>query len=150
MILGTTQYPSRYSGLGPGVKRGLEFLAAQKDLNALPLGRHALEGDDVFFTVTEMMTVPPSQALFEAHRSYLDIHITLSGEEWFGHALISSLEEVEPYSVEKDVAFYKGEGVYLQAPKGHFALFMPDDAHKPSVSFQTPGLIRKLVLKVRL
>ena len=42
------------------------------------------------------------------------------------------------------------EGVYLQAPPGHFILFMPEDAHKPNVYFKQAGLIRKLVLKVRL
>ena len=96
------------------------------------------------------MTKAPGDALFEAHRQYLDIHITLSGEEWFGHALISSLQEEKPYSIERDVAFYSGEGVYLQAPAGHFALFMPEDAHKPGVYFKEAGLIRKLVLKVKL
>ena len=149
MILGTIRYPSRYSGLGPRVEAGLTYLA-ENDLSALPLGRHVIDGDDVFLDVLETMTVPASDALFEAHRSHLDIHVTLSGEEWFGHAIISSLEEVEPYSEERDVAFYRGEGVYLQAPAGRFALFMPDDAHKPSVTFKEPSLIRKLVLKVKL
>ena len=64
--------------------------------------------------------------------------------------MTSSLQEVEPYSSERDVALYSGEGVYLQAPPGHFILFMPEDAHKPNVYFKQAGLIRKLVLKVRL
>ena len=38
MILGTVQYPSRYGGLSIGVKKGLEYLAAQGRLDALPLG----------------------------------------------------------------------------------------------------------------
>ena len=149
MILGTIQYPSRYSGLGPRVRAGLTYLA-ENDLSALALGRHVIDGDDIFLTVSEAMTSLPGEALFEAHRTHLDIHVTLSGEEWFGHAIISSLKEVEPYSEEKDVAFYSGEGVYLQAPPGRFALFMPEDAHKPSVTFKEPALIRKLVLKVKL
>ena len=149
MILGTIQYPSRYSGLGPRVRAGLTYLA-EHDLSALPLGRQVIDGEDIFLTVLEVTTTPPGEALFEAHRSYLDIHVTLSGVEWFGHAIISSLKEVKPYSEERDVAFYSGEGVYLQAPPGRFALFMPEDAHKPSVTFQEPALIRKLVLKVRL
>lgn len=149
MILGTIQYPSRYGGLGQGVKTGLSWLAG-KDLSALPLGRHVIDGENVFLTVSEVMTVPPEKALFEAHRRYMDIHITLSGEEWFGHAIVSHLEEVEPYSEERDVAFYKGDGVYMQAPPGHFVLFMPEDAHKPSIFFKESGLIRKLVLKVKL
>ena len=150
MILGTIQYPSRYGGLGQGVKAGLKYLA-EHDLSALPLGRHVIDGDNVFFDVAEVEAIAPDDShLFEAHKRYLDIHVTISGEEWFGYAMVSTLEEVEPYSEEKDVARYKGEGVYLQAPPGHFILFMPDDAHKPKVYFKEPGLIRKLVLKVKL
>lgn len=149
MILGTIRYPSRYGGLGPRVRMGLTYLA-EHDLSALPLGRHAIDGDDVFFDVQENKSRPLADVLFEAHRRYLDVHVTLSGEEWFGYALTSSLQEVEAYSDERDVALYSGEGVYLQAPPGHFILFMPEDAHKPNVYFKQAGLIRKLVLKVRL
>ena len=155
MILGTVQFPTRYGGLGEGVKRGLAWLA-ERDLNALEPGRYEIDGDKIFVKVSEVMTKAPAEALFEAHRRYIDIHITLSGEEWFGHAILNSnqdvaaphLEEVTPYNEAKDVAFYKGDGVYMQAPPGHFVLFMPEDAHKPSVYFKEPGLIKKLVLKV--
>lgn len=149
MILGTIQYPSRYGGLGRGVKMGLKYLA-ERDLQALPLGRHVIDGDDVFFDVVEAATSAPDAVLFEAHRRYLDIHVTLRGTEWFGYAMVSNLQEVEPYSEEHDVARYSGTGLYLQAPPGHFILFMPEDAHKPKICFQEPGLIRKLVLKVKL
>ena len=150
MILGTIQYPSRYGGLGLGVKMGLKYLA-EHDLSALPLGRHVIDGDNVFFDVAEVMTsLPDASNLFEAHKRYMDIHVTISGEEWFGYAMASTLEEVEPYSEDRDVTRYRGEGVYLQAPPGHFILFMPEDAHKPKVYFKEQGLIRKLVLKVKL
>ena len=155
MILGTIQFPTRYGGLGEGVKRGLAWLA-DRDLNSLEPGRYEIDGDKIFLTVSEVMTKAPEEALFEAHRRYIDIHITISGEEWFGHAILQKansnavppLEEVKPYDEAKDVAFYKGDGVYMQAPPGHFVLFMPEDAHKPSVCFKEPGLIKKLVLKV--
>lgn len=149
MILGTLQYPSRYGGLGHGVKDGLAWLA-NADIHSLSLGRHEIDGDNIYFDVMELTTIPSAQALFEAHRRYLDIHITLSGEEWFGHAPIASLKEAEPYSEEKDRALYSGEGVYLRAPEGHFVLFMPDDAHKPKICFGEPGKIRKIVLKVKI
>ncbi|MBQ9565637.1 MAG: YhcH/YjgK/YiaL family protein [Synergistaceae bacterium] len=150
MILGTIRYPSRYGGLGQGVKAGLKYLA-EHDLSALPLGRHVIDGDTVFFDVAEAMTTAAGETpLFEAHRRYLDIHVTISGEEWFGYAMVSTLEEAEPYDQETDVARYRGEGVYLQAPPGHFILFMPEDAHKPKIYFKEAGLVRKLVLKVKL
>ena len=64
MILGTIQYPSRYGGLGPGVKTGLKYLA-EHDLSTLPLGRHVIDGDNIFFDVSEVTTMPANATLFE-------------------------------------------------------------------------------------
>lgn len=149
MILGTIQYPSRYGGLGRGVRLGLKYLA-EHDLMNLELGKYQIDGDDIYFEVSEIETSAPDKKLFEAHRKYIDVHVTLTGEEWFGHAMVSHLEEAQEYSPEKDIAFYTGEGVYLQAPPGHFILFMPEDAHKPGVYFNQSGKVKKIVLKIKL
>ena len=79
MILGTVQYPSRYGGLGIGVKKGLEYLAAQGRLDALPLGRRELDGENLFLDVVETATEPHAARRFEAHQRYIDIHITQIG-----------------------------------------------------------------------
>lgn len=150
MILGTVRYPSRYGGLGIGVKKGLEYLAAQEALDALPLGRHEIDGDSLFVDVVETATVHHGSKPFEAHRRYLDIHVTLRGEEWYGYAPVEDLKTVEPYSAERDIQLFGGEGVYFQVPSGQFVLFFPEDAHKPCVCFKEPGAVRKLILKVRL
>ena len=120
MILGTVQYPSRYGGLGIGVKKGLEYLAAQGRLDALPLGRRELDGENLFLDVVETATEPHAARRFEAHRRYIDIHITLQGEEWYGYAPVEDLKAVEPYSAERDIQFFTGEGVYFQVPAGQF------------------------------
>ncbi len=150
MILGTVQYPSRYGGLGIGVRKGLEYLASQPDLGALPLGRRQIGGEDLFLEVLEVTTVPHGARSFEAHERYIDIHVTLRGEEWYGYAPVNGLKEIEPYSAERDVRFFSGEGVYFRVPTGHFVLFFPEDAHKPCISFREPELVRKLILKVGL
>ena len=149
MILGNLQYPSRYGGLGSGVLKGLNFLA-ENDLNAIPVGKYFIDEKNVFFEVSEITSASADSKLFEAHRNYIDIQITLSGEEWYGHAIVSLLKEVKPYLPEQDIAYYSGEGVYLQTPPGHFILFMPEDAHKPGVFFKNQGLIKKLVMKVKI
>lgn len=150
MILGTTKYPSRYGGLGRDVKAGLTYLAEQKDLASLPLGHYAVDGEHIFFDIFEVESVPAGDGLFEAHKNCIDIHITLKGEEWFGHAVISHLSEAEPYSRETDTGLYSGEGIYLQAPAEHFLLFMPEDAHKSGIFFKEQGIVRKLVMKIKL
>ncbi len=147
MILGTLQYPSRYCGLGAGVQKALKFLTGC-DLPALSPGRFDIAGDDIYMDLMETITVSPDTKLFEAHERYIDIHLTLSGEEWYGYAPVNNLKVSEEYDPARDIAWYKGEGVYFRVPKGQFALFFPEDSHKPCVTFRDSGFIKKLVVKI--
>ena len=149
MILGTLQYPSRYCGLGEGVQKALRFLDVN-DPSQLTLGRHVIEPEAISMEVAETTTVPHYSKLFEAHEKYVDIHLTLSGEEWYGYAPINNLTRASDYDAANDQVWYKGEGVYFRIPVGQFALFFPEDAHKPCISFKEPDLIKKLVVKIKL
>ncbi len=150
MILGTIQYPSRYSGLGEGVRLGIQYMA-EHDLNSLATGKYKIDGDNVYFEVVEIETAESDKKLFEAHKNHIDIHITLEGEEWFGYAPVKDMKEAQEYNAEKDTTFYKkGDGVYLQAPKGQFILFMPEDAHKPGIYFHQQGRVKKIIIKVKI
>ena len=42
------------------------------------------------------------------------------------------------------------EGIKLTVKKGMFAIFMPQDGHKPSCMLTVPEPIRKAVVKVRV
>ncbi|MDR1731060.1 MAG: YhcH/YjgK/YiaL family protein [Synergistaceae bacterium] len=147
MIMGTLQYAPRYSGLGSGVQSALEFLISQ-DLTQLSPNRYAIDGDRVFSIVEEISTVPHSARLFEAHRNYIDLHMTLSGEEWYGYAPINNMKQVKEYNPEEDTRLYGGEGVYFRVPDGQFVLFFPEDSHKPGITFDVPGIIRKVIVKI--
>lgn len=147
MILGTLQYPSRYCGLGDGVQKALRFLAG-RDLAGMPTGRFSIDDDVVYVELIEATTVLPDAKLFEAHTRCIDLHLTLSGEEWYGYAPMNNLKAAGAYDSEKDILWYKGEGVYFRVPKGQFVLFFPEDGHKPCVTFSNPETIRKLVVKI--
>ena len=150
MILGNLKHPSHYSGLGERVVKALQFMN-DHDPATLPLGKNFIDGETIYFEVSEIESARPDQKLFEAHKKYLDIHITLEGEEFFGQAMLNTMtREAKPYNPEKDSAYYEGEGFYLQAPKGHFVLFLPEDAHKPGVFFNKQGRIKKIVMKIKI
>ena len=149
MVLGTLQYPSRYIGLGEGVYTGLKHLL-ELDLNNLQPGKYEIDGDNIFFEVREIETVKPEEKYFEAHKNYLYIHITISGEEWFGYSDVKNLEPKNEYDSEKDSAYYSGRGVFLQSPPGHFILFMQNDAHKAGIYFNQQGTVKKILLKVKI
>jgi YhcH/YjgK/YiaL family protein len=132
-----------------GLERAFEYLAGT-DLAALPLGRTAIEGDDVYVTVTEAGTRPPEQVRFESHRRYIDIQLVVQGQEAIEVAPAASLTVVEPYDAAKDIEFYavpeSRRTIALRA--GDFAVFAPGDGHRPSLHLDGPHVSRKAVVKV--
>ena len=149
MIIGTLNNPEYYIGFGERVVKAIRYIS-EHDLKALPLGKNLVDGDNIFYTVSEVETVKADEKLFEAHKNYIDIQITLSGEEWYGYNYVGNLKEEIPYNPDKDAVFYSGEGEYFKIPEGMFALFMPEDAHNPCVYFSKQGLVRKIVFKVKI
>jgi YhcH/YjgK/YiaL family protein len=65
---------------------------------------------------------------------------------------LTTLDKVtvkEPYSEEKDIAFYDFDGGdYLKATPENFFLFFPEDVHRPSITTGDSVLIKKIVVKI--
>ncbi len=86
MIADTLEHLERYRGLDPRLDRGLEALrrlagepAASR---ARPAdGRHELEGEELYASLSTYVTGEPAGKPFEAHRRYIDIQAVLSGRE---------------------------------------------------------------------
>lgn len=89
-------------------------------------------------------------ALFEAHRKYIDIQFILAGTEKIGVCDSSTCTENIPYDAEKDIEFLGAkEFEYIEMHTGDFLILYPKDAHKPSISVgEEPSHVRKLVVKV--
>lgn len=119
------------------------------DLNALPLGKTEIEGDDIFVKVELTTCRAPDEALFERHEQYIDIQIALDGRERFEVAHGALKIEI-PYSTERDIAFYSGEADLCGVLEpGTFALYRIGEAHKPALHFGEPRILKKAVFKVR-
>jgi YhcH/YjgK/YiaL family protein len=88
--------------------------------------------------------------LFEAHKDYIDIQAIIDGEETIGYALTETLEVVEPY--KPDVVKCSDPDIFTEVKlaKGMFAIFYPDDAHKPCYDYRDgKSNVHKLVVKVK-
>ena len=150
MILDILENRSRYTGVSPEIERALEYLAST-DFSALEDGKHPIEGDELFALVSTYETEPESVRSFEAHRRYIDIQYILSGREIIYWAVLQELAPKDEYSVEKDIVFLSGtERARLQLSPGSFAVFYPQDAHKPNCTWENPQQVRKVVVKVRI
>ena len=125
---------------------GLEFLY-KTDFSKLTDGRHVIS-DYMYVNVETYQT--KSDALYEAHRDYIDIQYIISGEEKIGVTKYSDCTENTPYDKERDIEFLNGEGEFYPMRTGDYMILYPTDAHKPSISLSEQTTVRKAVVKVKL
>ena len=141
----------------PAVRRWpsvLEILRCASDPKILSesLGRHALDGDRVYFLLSEYETHAAAKTSPETHRVYCDVQVILSGEERIGWAPLSeAFSPRGPYDEGKDLQLHDGGEplTFLVARPGRFFLFAPADAHQAGVVVAGPAPVRKMVGKVR-
>ena len=150
MILDLVAHRRRYRGLGSELNRAFDYLA-DTDFSALEDGRHPIDGEAIFALVSTYETEPENVRSFEAHRKYIDVQYLLSGREIICWAALQELTPAGEYSAEKDIVFLSGDSrARLQLTPGTFALFYPEDAHKPNCAWGSPQQVRKVVVKIRV
>lgn len=137
----------RYKDLHPRFERAIEFLRSA-DLEELPTGRHLIDGENLFVSVSEYTT--KEQGYLEGHREYVDIQLITKGTENIGYVKLSSQKIKELYDIAKDIAFYFGECEYLTLIPGEFAIFFPEDLHMPGLMKDKTSEVRKIVVKIRV
>ena len=135
--------------LGPRFRRAFEYLLAfSPDVED---GRYDLDGADDYVLVQTYETLPQEQRTFESHRRYVDVQYLFSGQETVYYRESSSLTVRAPYELEKDAIFYHdADDRPLHLGAGDFAVFWPQDAHKPACDWGKASVVRKVVVKVRL
>ncbi len=132
MIIDTLKNASLYHGVSKGIEAGLKFLETA-DFSKVELGRHELD-NGLYFMLMRYDTKPAEECKYEAHRKYIDIQLCLDGAEKIEYAETSTLTPTTEYDPEGDAQFLAGEGDWVTLGKGVFAIFMPQDAHRPSVN----------------
>lgn len=150
MILTTLADAVPYEALGPRIAAGLAWLRTLDP--AIPDGRHAVDGDDVFALVSSYDTGPSTEKRFETHVRHVDLQYVAAGHERILHAPAAALEVETPYDEAADITFYAEPpfaSSLLMRP-GDLAVFFPGDAHKPGCMAGGRHAVRKVVVKVRI
>jgi biofilm protein TabA len=122
----------------------------QLDLSALPEGRMALEGEDIFVIASpNACTRSFIEAALEAHRTYIDVQVVLSGIDTMGWAPLAACTRItQPYDAERDIEFFSDPPLSLvPVTSGSLSVFFPEDAHAPLIG--DGASVHKLVFKVR-
>lgn len=112
-------------------------------------GRYELE-NGVYVNVD--LTNTRYEGPLEAHKKYIDIQVGLTGEEIIEYANISGLEiyKEDISRPEDDLYFYNTPSkTSFLIDKNHFAVFFPEDLHKPLLVVDNKMTeIKKLVFKI--
>jgi YhcH/YjgK/YiaL family protein len=137
--------------LPAALREALECLR-NTDFTALAPGRHELRGDDIFFQVIDFTTKPAPQNRPEVHRTYIDVQHLVRGSEKIGFAADDGTNVVAKDLLnERDLLFYQdvASESWIEMIPGSFAVFFPNDVHRPGCAAEAPSAIRKVVVKVR-
>ena len=146
MIVDSFAERARYRLLHPGFAAAFEFAAAH-DLAALPPGRHTLDDDRLFVSIDHVDGRGRAGARLESHRRYIDIQLTIHGDEEIGwRALGECRAPSAPFDDARDIVFYDdAPESWVAVPRGKFAIFFPGDAHAPLAG---TGPLTKAIFKV--
>lgn len=148
MIIDTLANLEFYKGLNEQLYKGLKFLK-ETDVAALPVGRYEIDGDTVFALVQAYETHLPEECRWEAHYTYTDIQYVVEGSERMGWKTLDGVVKTEDRP-EDDVYFFESDGDHFVMHAGQFAVFAPQDAHRPGMAVDGPAQIKKIVVKVAM
>lgn len=134
------------------IQKAIAYLK-ETDFDKLEDGVYEIDGKRMYAQVFRYTSKPASEAKPELHRKYLDVQYWICGEELFGIApsngVGNCIEEID----ERDLYFYDGVAneSFVHATQGCYAVFFPNDVHRPGVCVDGKPLdYRKVVVKVSL
>ena len=126
------------------------FRWIQTTARTLPDGEHEIKNRDLYANIQSLRTLSASDAFFEVHQEYIDIHYCLSGGELIGYAPIGDLQEKE-LNTDKDYQLFsptENYSVYTLQPDS-FAIFFPQELHMPKLQNGTDPEVKKVVIKIK-
>ena len=148
MIIDSLSNARLYFNLGPRFKKAFEYLA-HTDFSTIEKGKYELDGTQLFAIVNEYDTVDPDKEQMESHKKYIDIQYIVTGAERIGHDLLQQQTPSKAYDADADyMLFAEKPSFFSILQQGMFAIFFPHDLHLPNIMIDSPGYVKKVVIKV--
>ena len=144
----------------PFYVKALEYIK-NNDLNKLEVGKHVIDGDNLWVNIVDSVLKTVSEAKLEVHDKYIDVQVPLSAPESFGVAARANCKQpVGEMDPVKDILFFSDKIKNIETVEaGHCITFAPDEAHAPLI--ETDGfaypindegkkLVHKAIFKVKV
>ncbi|WP_312951475.1 YhcH/YjgK/YiaL family protein [Superficieibacter sp.] len=151
MIFGHISQPNPCR-LPAAIEKALDFLRST-DFKQLEPGVVEIDGKTVFAQILDLTTREVQENRPETHRRYLDIQFLAWGEEKIGIAIDTGNNEISESLLEqRDIIFYEysENESFIEMVPGSYAIFFPQDVHRPACNKYTATPIRKIVVKVAI
>ncbi len=131
------------------LQKAITYLATT-DFAQVEDGVHEIDGKNMYAQVFTYTSKPAEQCKPETHKKYLDVQFWIDGEELFGVSPINNAGNCVEEILERDLYFYDGVAneSFVHATQGCYAVFFPNDMHRPGVCVDAPMTYRKVVVKV--
>lgn len=152
MIYDTLDNLGLYQNI-PHLEKILHFINSN-DLSKLSLGRHEIDGEQLYASIDSYSTFPESERRFEIHHHHADLQLMISGRELLQVAFPSDLREELPKEGEGDFFFHSIRS-HSHSPlllEDRRFVFIPAyHPHRPclQVAENTTDSVRKVVFKIR-
>lgn len=152
MIFAKLKNSSTYQPLigHPVWDQALGFLRELNEQSSL--GITELRDDKLFVNVHKYATKPELDCRFEGHQNMIDVQYIIKGGEFIDWYLKEDLVMDGPYDDEKDFQFYKYpsklSGTRINLKAGYFAIFFPEDGHRPQINDGQNDSVLKAVVKI--
>ncbi len=152
MIIDKLSNFEKYLNIHPAFASVLDNIEKYSNVQ-LETGKYPIDGDDVFAVVNHYDTKEAEEDKFENHKKYIDIQCVLTGCEEIAAKAACDLKIAREYDEGGDYEMYSTPATYHAANlcAGEFAIFFPDEAHRPGVA-ATEGVchVDKVIFKVKL
>ena len=154
MIYGNIHAKETETAYTPVIRKALDILRTT-DVSEMHHGKYPLDGDRLILQINEVTTGPKNTRRPEVHRQYIDVQYMVHGHELIGFYPDCHDGAVrEDHLEDNDVLFYaEREDVHelmLPMTDGCYAVFFPEDVHRPCCMMDAPEDVKKIVLKIRV
>ncbi len=108
-------------------------------------------GRNIYVNVETYITKLRSEALFEVHKKFVDIHFIIEGREIITIADLKNMTtEKIPYNDGTDITFYANNlsGVDYIIGKDEWLIIKPGMAHMPCICVNAQSIVKKAVFKI--
>ncbi len=125
----------------------------ETDVSGMGESRIGLRGEELIVQICDRITGKKEEKLPEVHSRYAELQFMAEGSEYMGFYPDRGDNRIlEDCLEEKDTLYYQenslSEEVMLLMTPGTYAVFFPEDVHRPFCQVEAPARVKKIVIKI--